>query len=130
MTREQMPKEDTLEVRGVDDLLDEGYSPPDRQPATHRIGTTGAELHTGDTLDQRLEQELPEADTYAEAHRPEGPWDEGLFEDTRAGRLVAPDQGAHEDTEGELIGEDVGIAGGAASAEEAAMRVIDETVYE
>jgi len=44
----------------------------------------------------------------------------------RAGRLVAPDQGFGEDAEAELVAEDVGISGGAASAEEAAVHIIDD----
>ena len=44
----------------------------------------------------------------------------------RSGRLVAPDEGAHEDEEKDLVATDVGIDGGAASAEEAAMHVVDE----
>ena len=43
----------------------------------------------------------------------------------RAGRLVAPDEGFGEDVEAELVAEDVGIDGGAASAEEAAIHIID-----
>jgi hypothetical protein len=43
----------------------------------------------------------------------------------RPGRLVAPDMGFGEDTEAELVAEDVGISGGAASAEEAAIHIID-----
>ena len=42
----------------------------------------------------------------------------------RAGRLVAPDQGFGEDMDAELVADDVGIDGGAASAEEAAVHVI------
>jgi hypothetical protein len=45
--------------------------------------------------------------------------------DDRAGRLVAPDDGVGEDDEEELFGREVGIDGGAASAEEAAVHVID-----
>ncbi|MER6984744.1 DUF5709 domain-containing protein, partial [Streptomyces carpinensis] len=44
----------------------------------------------------------------------------------RSGRLVAPDEGAHEDEEAALVAMDVGIDGAAASAEEAAMHVVDE----
>lgn len=46
--------------------------------------------------------------------------------DLRSGRLVAPDEGAHEDEESGLIASDVGIDGAAASAEEAAMHIVDE----
>jgi hypothetical protein len=45
--------------------------------------------------------------------------------DRRAGRLVAPDEGAHEDTDSEMTGRDAGIDGAGASAEEAAMHVIE-----
>jgi hypothetical protein len=38
---------------------------------------------------------------------------------------VSPDRGLGEDTESHLIGQDVGIDGAAASAEEAAMHVIE-----
>ncbi|WP_248785778.1 DUF5709 domain-containing protein, partial [Escherichia coli] len=44
----------------------------------------------------------------------------------RSGRLVAPDAGFGEDRESELLGSEVGIDGGAASAEEAAVHVIEE----
>ena len=44
----------------------------------------------------------------------------------RAGRLVAPDEGAHPDEEKDEIATDVGPAGYASSAEEAAMYIVDE----
>jgi hypothetical protein len=44
----------------------------------------------------------------------------------RTGRLVAPDRGFGEDAEAELVADDVGISGGAASAEEAAVHIIDD----
>jgi Family of unknown function (DUF5709) len=44
----------------------------------------------------------------------------------RAGRLVAPDQGFGEDADADLVADDVGIDGGAASAEEAAVHIIDD----
>ena len=46
--------------------------------------------------------------------------------DARAGRLVAPDQRFGEDVDADLVADDVGIDGGAASAEEAAIHVIDD----
>jgi len=46
--------------------------------------------------------------------------------DERAGRLVAPDEGGSEDAEKDLVGEDVGVDGAAASAEAAAVHVVDE----
>ena len=51
---------------------------------------------------------------------------DGEVGNERSGRLVSPDEGLGEDDEQELVGEDVGIDGAAASAEEAAVHVIDE----
>lgn len=47
--------------------------------------------------------------------------------DRRAGRLVAGDEGRTDGVEQDVVGVDVGIDGAAASAEEAAMHVIDDT---
>lgn len=44
----------------------------------------------------------------------------------RAGRLIASDWGFGEDEEAELVADGVGISGGAASAEEAAVHIIEE----
>jgi hypothetical protein len=52
--------------------------------------------------------------------------DDGQVGGRRAGRLVDPDEGVREDTEKDVVGSDVGIDGGAASAEEAAMHIVDE----
>ena len=41
-------------------------------------------------------------------------------------RLVAEDEGAHPDAEADLVATDVGIDGGAASAEEAAVHVVED----
>jgi hypothetical protein len=38
---------------------------------------------------------------------------------------VAEDEGAHEDIESELVADDVGISGAGASAEEAAVHIIE-----
>ncbi len=50
--------------------------------------------------------------------------------DPRSGRLVAPDEGAHPVDVTDLLAHDVGIDGGAASAEEAAMHVVGEDDYD
>lgn len=126
MTKEQVPQEDMLLDRGVDDLLDEGYSPPERRPASHDVGTTAAEMHAGESWEQRLAQEEPEADPYAVPRTADEdePHAVGEQAQERAGRLVASDEGVREDTDKDLVALDVGIDGGAASAEEAAMHVI------
>jgi hypothetical protein len=46
--------------------------------------------------------------------------------DPRAGRLVAPDEGTRADGEADLVATDVGIDGGGASAEEAALHVVED----
>ena len=55
-------------------------------------------------------------------------WDqpEDVEGDDRAGRLVAPDEGAHASVESDLIASDRGRAGYASSAEEAAVHIIDD----
>jgi hypothetical protein len=46
--------------------------------------------------------------------------------DPRAGRLVASDEGTRADGEADLVATDVGIDGGGASAEEAALHVVED----
>jgi hypothetical protein len=125
---------DTLEDSEdpYDDPLDPGVVPADKWSAGERFGTTLAEERQGESLDQLLAEEQPERDPYAdpdpaaESDLPrEGPesYDEPQ---PRAGRLVAEDEGSRPDREGDLVAQDVGIDGGAAGAEEAAVHVTDE----
>ncbi|KQY02879.1 hypothetical protein ASD37_25325 [Mycobacterium sp. Root135] len=111
---DQLTEEDTLVDRGVDDLLDEGYSPPDRWK----------EPRDNETLDELLSEEEP--DPAMQLDDPDEQAGDDEVGDRRSGRLVAPDEGFGADTESDLIGREVGIDGGAASAEEAAIHVIDE----
>ena len=122
---------DGLPDPDVADELDRGYSPPEKWSAGQGYGNTAYEEATGESLDQRVAQEDPEADPYAEAELETDPdesddSDDGEVGDQRAGRLVDPDQGLGEDTESDLVGDDVGIDGAAASAEEAAVHVVPE----
>jgi hypothetical protein len=124
---------DTLDGEPGDDPLDQGIAPPDRWSAGEGFGTTAAEEQEGETLDQLLAEEEPEPDPYSEAEAPYGDEDrraDDLFGDAgpeaRAGRLVAEDEGAHADSEPDLVAHDVGIDAGAASAEEAAVHVQDD----
>lgn len=121
----QLQPEDTLVDRGVDDVLDEGYSPPERWSAAERYGNTVAEQHAGETLDQRIAQEELEPDPY-EAAAEEDEHVDGEVGNARAGRLIADDHGLGEDEHQDLLAEDVGIDGAGASAEEAAVHVVDE----
>jgi hypothetical protein len=111
--------------RGLTEPLDEGYSPPEKWSAGEGYGNTPYEEEVGESLDQRIAQEEPEPDPYEEAAT-EGENVSGEVGDQRAGRLVDEDQGLGPDEEKDLVGEDVGIDGAAASAEEAAVHVIDD----
>lgn len=108
---DQLTQEDMLIDRGVDDLLDEGYSPPDewREPRDN------------ETLDELLAEEEPDPAMQLDSvDGPDEQWGEDEVGDQRSGRLVAGEQ------DGELLAGDVGIDGSAASAEEAAVHIVDE----
>ena len=114
-----------VDDRGLREPLDEGYSPPEKWSPAEGYGNTPLEEELGETLDQRIAQEEPEPDPYDEA------WTEtedvdGEVGRERAGRLVDEDRGIGPDDEPDLVGEDVGIDGAGASAEEAAVHIIDE----
>jgi hypothetical protein len=130
---DQPGAEDTLPgdpARDPDDELDPGYSPPERWSAAEGYGNTPWEEAHGESLDQRVAQEVPEPDPYAETDDDLDDLDEADEDrevgDVRAGRLVDPDEGYGEDTEKDLVGEDVGIDGAGASAEEAAVHIVPE----
>ena len=123
MSGEQLQPEDTLDDRGVDDVLDEGYSPPEREP-DHLKHPEG-----GESLDERLDDEEPEVwdgdQEKADADIVDGDVG-GEVGGERTGRLMAPDEGAHEDVEADMVAQDEGIDGAGASAEEAAMHTIED----
>jgi hypothetical protein len=123
--------EDTLVNDGVSDPLDRGWSPPERPWAVEHTGVTAGERHEGETLDQRLAEEqpdlaVPDGDGIGDCQGTDGEALDNEVGAMRSGRLVAPDEGAHEDEESALVATDVGIDGAGASAEEAAMHIVDE----
>ena len=99
------------------ELADTGYTPPDREPKNTRYGTTAFEESQGESLDQLLAEEEPDV------FEQEAPLDDA---DPRAGRLVAENEGIGPDDEKDEVAFDVGLAGSAASAEEAAVHVVSE----
>jgi Family of unknown function (DUF5709) len=144
---------DTLSGAPGDDPLDRGVVPPERWSAGVRYGTTAGEQESGESLDQLLAEEEP--DDTLDALEDEDDEDDELAEDDelddddedagdedvdglllddgpdpRAGRLVAEDEGAHPDEEEDLVASDVGIDGGGATAEEAAVHVVEEDDYD
>jgi hypothetical protein len=143
---DQLQPEDTLEQEDVDDVLDRGYSPPEKLHGSLAHGVTVEEQGRDETIEERIHQEVPDPTSAYGAPDNESGLDEdrvggddpdaidaeddwlgdGEVGDERAGRLVAPDEGLGSDDEKDLVGEDVGIDGAAASAEEAAVHVIGE----
>jgi uncharacterized protein DUF5709 len=121
---------DGLPDSDVDDELDRGYSPPEKWSAGQGYGNTPYEEASGESLDQRLAQEDTESDPYDETDTDDEELVDGEVGDERAGRLVDLDEGLGEDTEKDLVADDVGIDGAGASAEEAAVHIVpDEDGY-
>jgi Family of unknown function (DUF5709) len=128
----QLDQADTLDDRGVTDLLDEGISPPERPWAVEDWGLTAREAAGHEDLEHRLARELPdvgvgdEGDGVGDTSDTDGEaWDDQAGE-RRAGRLVAPDEGWVRDDEPDALAADVGIDGAGASAEEAAVHVVSD----
>lgn len=95
---------------GDHDALDAGYVPADRPYALDEEHVTARSLREGDTLDERLARERGE-----EQQDPD-----------RAGRIVLAGEGAALERPDAMDGVDVGINGGAASAEEAAVHIVPD----
>jgi hypothetical protein len=130
-SEDQLQPEDSLNDQEVGDVLDRGFSTAEKWSVGEGFGNTPFEEATGETLDQRMRQEEPEADPYAElSDDDQEEDDEHEVGNRRAGRLVDPDEGLGEDYEKDLVGNDIGIDGAAASAEEAAMHIIDDDSYD
>lgn len=115
----QLQPMDTLDVHGVDDILDEGIVTRERWSPAEKFGNTPRETRQGESLAQRIAQEEPDADPDA--------WDEEDLDDRevgdrRSGRLIMADLAHHDDR----FATDAGIDGAGATAEEAAMHVIPD----
>lgn len=123
---DQLQADETLVDRGVADVLDEGYTTPEHWSVAEGFGNTPAEMRRGESLDMKLNAELPETNDVGEGWR-DDPTEAREVGGRRAGRLIDHRGFFGEDTESDLIGDDIGIDGGAASAEEAAMHIIDST---
>jgi Family of unknown function (DUF5709) len=139
---EVLDANDTLDGNPGDDPLDRGVAAPDRWSAGTRYALEGEE--ESESLDELLAEEEP--DVLDEEDEDEESWDENATghdvarlardedADPRAGRLATteadvygdPDKDVPGVQDGELLGEDTGIDGGAASAEEAAIHVVGE----
>jgi hypothetical protein len=130
---------DTLDGQPGDDPLERGLVPPQHWSSAIRYGTTAEEEEQGESLDQLLAEEEPDAaaldeddldpaDIAADPDAADEDVDGLLLDDgpdPRAGRLVAEDEESDYDTDADLVARDAGIDGGAATAEEAAMHVVE-----
>jgi hypothetical protein len=128
---------DTLDGPPGDDPLDRGVIPPEHWSVPMRIASTAPGQESDESLDQLLAEEEPDTaaeidderlEDIAEDENAADEYIDGLLlddgPDPRAGRLVAEDEGADPDEEPDLLAQDVGIDGGAATAEEAAVHVV------
>ena len=129
---------DTLSGDPGEDPVDRGVAPPSHWSAGMRYALAGEE--DSESMDELLSEQEP--DVLDELG--EDSWDEnataeevrrlerGEGAEPRAGRLVAPPEdtddigGTLVDSQDAEVARDVGIDGGAASAEEAAVHVIDD----
>jgi hypothetical protein len=137
---------------GQGELLDteegdnEPWSPPDLQPRGTEYGTTVEEQREGETIEQRIQQEVPDpASAYGapdnesgldtdprdrvggddpDAIDAEDDWvGDAEVGDAPAAQLVEPDEGAREDTEKDLTGRE-GVMGD--GPEDAAIHIVEE----
>jgi Family of unknown function (DUF5709) len=132
----ELDMEDAVGEDDYDTILDRGYSPPERPYAVDRTGTTDAEQHEGESLDERLAEEVPDdqagdldaaAEPGSESDAEADVFDPGDPEagDQRSGRLVAPNEGLEGPVDDDIAAADVGVDDASATAEEAAVHEID-----
>lgn len=132
---------DTLAGPPGDDPLDRGIATPERWSAAMKFGSTAAEQQSGGSLDQRLAREDPDDGPDSPDERPDGvSWDENASDGDistdagadgtapRAGRLIRAysETAVYMTWETAAVARDVGIDGGGASAEEAALHVMPD----
>jgi Family of unknown function (DUF5709) len=95
---------------GGPDGLDAGYSPPDRPYLAEEDEVTARGMREGASLDERLRSERGDEPVDTE----------------RSGRIELAGAGAALETPDAMEGVDLGIDGGAAGAEEAAVHITDD----
>ena len=124
MSEDQLQPQDTLDDRGVDDILDEGISPPEHLRGSNAKGVTARPRRwrarpstTGSARRSRRSGRRPRPSPRPRRSTAALGAEVG---DERTGRLMATD-----DTT-DAYAEDEGIDGAGASAEEAAVHTIEE----
>jgi hypothetical protein len=97
--------------------------------AVNDYGTTAYEESLGEPLDGRLAREEPDLietapPVVSDREGIDNPYPSDREE--QVGRIVQPDEGAHEDTEADSVAIDVGVDQGGFTAEERAMHIEPE----
>jgi len=126
-----LDRSDTLDDDAVEDPLDVGIVASENWRGANRFGTTAEEQREGESLDQRLAEEEPDipldGDEMAPSDRDEDELTRRGYEtEPRAGRLIADDEGLGPDDEPDAVAYDAGVDSGAATAEEAAVHLVDD----
>ena len=111
-----LPMDDRFEVRD-EDTPEEPETPPDAPEGVNQHGVTAGEQLSGEPLDSRLADEVPEVDFNAT--------DPPAESEAEAGLIVEPESEDQVDTTAEAIGQLVDE--NELSAEEAAVHVEPET---
>jgi hypothetical protein len=107
----QLDTDEALTGPSDADPLDAGYVPPDRPYGVDDNAVTPAGEREGEPIEDRVDRELPDVE-------PGGDTD-------RSGRLTGAETGADGEIRVDGAGSEVGVDGGAASAEEAAVHDVD-----
>jgi hypothetical protein len=123
----QLDEAESLDDPDLADQLDEGVSPNEQPWGTDAWGTTPEEERSGQPLAGRLRREDRDpgatddrGDDLGDTSDTDGElWDDEVGE-ARSGRLVLREDGE------DFFADDVGIDGAGASAEEAAIHLVDE----
>jgi hypothetical protein len=125
----QLESGETLDGNPGTDGLDALYVAPNRPFGLDDTATTPEGQREGDTLDERLAREIPD-DLGGAATAPGPELSEGEIASEagqgRSGRLTAAEPDPDQFAGRSLAAQDVGISGGVASAEEAAVHEIPE----
>jgi hypothetical protein len=136
----RLEPEDLLEDHSGADVLELGYAPQDRPWAVDGWGVTAREQAEGRGLEAKLARELPDGgnddadepdDGLGDIVGTDGELRDNEVGDRRAGRLLEISQfddgdNFDFDSEDQLLASDEGLAGGGASAEEAAIHIVPD----
>jgi Family of unknown function (DUF5709) len=125
-----LPPDESLDSDELGDEIEEtGYSPLDWRPADLSWGFTPREARTREPLSARLAREIPDeteeilGDGIGDTTDTDGEVIDDQVGSVRAGRLTWAFPESF-DAEAEYLANDIGIDGGGASAEEAAIHIV------